>query len=44
MPFTLATFVIAVGCAAISYYVVERPFLALKDRRRWRRLRPATDP
>jgi peptidoglycan/LPS O-acetylase OafA/YrhL len=29
---TAATFAIAVACAALSYYVVERPILRYKDR------------
>lgn len=34
LPLTLA---LAVGCAAVSYYVLERPVLRLKDRRPRRR-------
>jgi peptidoglycan/LPS O-acetylase OafA/YrhL len=37
---TGATFVIAVACAAASYYVVERPILRYKDRPFARRRRP----
>jgi peptidoglycan/LPS O-acetylase OafA/YrhL len=43
--FLAVTFVLTTACAAVSYYVVERPFLALKDRRAPRRapmVAPAT--
>ena len=36
MLLTALTFAGTVACAAVSYYVVERPFLRLKDRRRGR--------
>jgi peptidoglycan/LPS O-acetylase OafA/YrhL len=43
---TVATFTIAVACATLSYYLVERPILRYKDRpfkrRRQRRLHAAT--
>jgi peptidoglycan/LPS O-acetylase OafA/YrhL len=38
------TFAGTVACAAVSYYVVERPFLRLKDRRRGRPSRPTPPP
>jgi peptidoglycan/LPS O-acetylase OafA/YrhL len=33
--------VLAIGCALGSYYLVEKPFLALRDRRRKRAAKPA---
>lgn len=36
LSLTLATLVLAVACAAASYYLVERPALSLKERRRRR--------
>ena len=33
IPLFVLVFPISVGCAAVSYYWVERPFYALKNRR-----------
>ncbi|MEO6496772.1 MAG: hypothetical protein ABIO51_04715 [Solirubrobacteraceae bacterium] len=38
LSLTLVTVVLAVACAAASYYLVERPALSFKERRRRRRL------
>jgi len=38
LSLTLVTIVLAVACAAASYYLVERPALSFKERRRRRRL------
>jgi peptidoglycan/LPS O-acetylase OafA/YrhL len=39
VPLTLLTFTITVGCAAVSYYLLERPLM-----RRVRRRRAITEP
>src|SRR5439155_8271808 len=44
---TIATMAVAIACATVSYYLVERPLLRLKDpraRRRERRPRAAVHP